>query len=197
VTDSQGAPVTTIGSVVTVNIAKGNQTIAFTSTAPGSAAVGGASYTLGATASSGLTLTFTRDGTSTGCALSGTTVTFTATGTCKINANQAGDSNWNAASQVQQSFAVGAAGAVSANVNFAPASLGVGATGTITVTFTNPNVSDTPGFTATITSPNIVTRVVGSPAGSCSVGSASIPTSTTIQLNNVVVPSGSCTVTFN
>ena len=44
----------------TVN--KGNQTISFTSTAPGSAAVGGATYTATATATSGLAVTFTIDG---------------------------------------------------------------------------------------------------------------------------------------
>jgi uncharacterized protein YhjY with autotransporter beta-barrel domain len=105
VTDSQGAPVTTNGPVVTVTIAKGNQTLSFTSTAP-SAVVGGPAYAVTATASSGLAAGFSLDGASTGCAIAGGSVTFTSPGTCVINANQPGDSNWNTASQVQQSFAV-------------------------------------------------------------------------------------------
>jgi hypothetical protein len=40
------------------------------------------------------------------CSISGTTVSFTAAGTCVIDANQAGNANYNAAPQVQQSFTV-------------------------------------------------------------------------------------------
>jgi hypothetical protein len=36
----------------------------------------------------------------------GATFTFIAVGTCTVNANQAGNTNWNAATQVQQSFVV-------------------------------------------------------------------------------------------
>ena len=89
---------------ITVN--KGNQTISFTSTNPSPTTVGGATYTPTATATSGLAVAFTLDGTSTGCTLSGGVVTFTAVGTCKIDANQAGNANYNAATQVQQSITV-------------------------------------------------------------------------------------------
>ncbi|WP_169798380.1 IPT/TIG domain-containing protein, partial [Sphingomonas soli] len=195
VTDSQGTPVSAIGTITTTNIAKGAQTITFTSTPP-TATVGGAPYMVSATASSGLPVSYLLDGSSTGCALSGTTVTFTSNGTCRINANQAGGANYDAAPQVQQSFAVGAAGVVGVSITY-PASVSVGSTGTMTITFTNPNLSSTPAFNALINAPSIVTRVVGNPGGSCTVGGASIPTSTSIQLAGVVVPSGSCTVTFN
>ena len=40
------------------------------------------------------------------CSISGATVTFVAVGTCVIDANQAGNANYEAATQVQQSFAV-------------------------------------------------------------------------------------------
>lgn len=106
VTDSQGAPVTAIGAIVTSTIAQGNQTISFTSTAPSNAVVGGAAYSVTATATSGLVVVFSLDGTSTGCVLAGNSITFTSAGTCRINANQAGNSNWNAAPPIQQSFAV-------------------------------------------------------------------------------------------
>jgi hypothetical protein len=86
-------------------VAKGNQTITFTSTAPSGATVGGATYTVSATASSGLTVAFSSATTSV-CTASGSTVTFVGAGTCTINANQAGNASFNAAPQVQQSFTV-------------------------------------------------------------------------------------------
>src|SRR5207253_1254415 len=90
-------------------VGKGNQTISFTSTAPVGATVGGPTYTVTATASpSGLPVTFTIDATATSvCSIAGSTVSFIGVGTCVIDANQAGDANYNAAPQVQQSFAVG------------------------------------------------------------------------------------------
>src|SRR5579862_1003591 len=84
------------------------QTIAFTSTAPGSAGVGGPAYTVAATASSGLAVTFSIAPGSAGvCSIAGTTVSMTGIGTCVVNANQAGNAGYQAAVQVQQSFAVG------------------------------------------------------------------------------------------
>jgi len=83
------------------------QTIQFTSTAPSGAVVGGSSYTVAATASSGLTVTFTRAAASAGvCNLAGATVTLVGAGTCTINANQSGNASYQAAPQVQQSFTV-------------------------------------------------------------------------------------------
>jgi Carboxypeptidase regulatory-like domain len=84
------------------------QTIAFTSTKPTEATVGGPTYTVAATASSGLTVSFTIDGSSSFvCSISGTTVSFIGTGTCTIDANQAGDAKYKPAPQAQQSFTVG------------------------------------------------------------------------------------------
>ena len=89
-------------------VGKGAQTINFTSTAPSGAAVGGATYTPAATATSGLTVAFTIDASASSiCSINAGVVSFTAIGTCVINANQAGNANYLAASQVQQSFAVG------------------------------------------------------------------------------------------
>ena len=88
-------------------VAKGAQTISFTSTAPAAATVGGAIYSVSATATSGLAVSFTIDATASGvCSIAGTTVSFLAAGTCVIDANQAGNANYNAAPQAQQSFAV-------------------------------------------------------------------------------------------
>jgi len=82
-----------------------SQTITFTSTAPGSATVGGATYTATATATSGLPVTFTSTPTSV-CTVSGSTVTFVAAGTCTVAADQAGNAAWAAAARVTQSFPV-------------------------------------------------------------------------------------------
>src|SRR6202023_2976668 len=88
-------------------VAKGDQTITFTSTAPAGAKVGGPTYTVTATASSGLTVAFTIDASASAvCSISGSTVSFIGAGTCVIDANQAGNANYNAAPQAQQSFAV-------------------------------------------------------------------------------------------
>ena len=57
-------------------------------------------------------MTFTIDAAaSTVCSIAGSTVSFIGVGTCVINANQAGDANYNPAPQVQQSFPVGPEGA--------------------------------------------------------------------------------------
>jgi hypothetical protein len=91
----------------TFAVGKGAQTISFTSTAPVKAMVGGATYTPTATATSGLAVVFTIDPSASSiCSISAGVVSFSAVGTCVIDANQAGDTNYNAALQVQQSFAV-------------------------------------------------------------------------------------------
>ncbi|WP_204351538.1 hypothetical protein, partial [Serratia marcescens] len=60
--------------VTTVTIAKGNQTISFTSTAPAGATVGGAPYAVSASASSLLGVSLS-SGTTGVCTLTGNTVT--------------------------------------------------------------------------------------------------------------------------
>lgn len=88
-------------------VTKNDQTISFTSTVPSSATVGG-TYAVSATATSGLTVAFTT-ATPSVCTVSGSTVSFVGAGTCTINANQAGNTVYNAAPQVQQSFSVASA----------------------------------------------------------------------------------------
>src|SRR5215203_417191 len=91
-------------ATVTIGVGKASQTISFTSTAPADAKVGGPTYEVTATATSGLTVTFTIDASAASvCSISGSTVSFIGAGTCVINADQAGDTNYNPAPQVQQS----------------------------------------------------------------------------------------------
>ena len=85
------------------SVAKGNQTITF-------GALGGKAYkdpafTVSATASSALAVTFTSTTTAI-CTISGSTVTLKAVGTCTIQAVQAGNTNWSAAPNVPQSFTI-------------------------------------------------------------------------------------------
>ena len=81
-----------------------SQTITFNN--PGGQTVG-TPLTLVATASSALTVTFASQ-TSSVCTVSGTTATFATAGTCTIQATQAGNSQYAAATPVSQSFTVNA-----------------------------------------------------------------------------------------
>ena len=94
------------------SVGKASQTVSFTSTAPVGAKYGDAAYTVTASASSGLAVVLSIDpGSASVCSLSGSSsgsqVTYIGTGTCTINGNQAGNGNYLAAPQAQQSFAVG------------------------------------------------------------------------------------------
>ena len=83
-------------------VSKASQTITFGSLA--NVNIGVAPFNITATDNSGLTITFTS--TTTGvCTISGT-VTIVATGSCSITASQGGNTNYNAATPVPQSFTV-------------------------------------------------------------------------------------------
>ena len=67
--------------------------------------LGAKTVALTATASSTLTVAFT-SATPTVCTVSGSTVTMVTVGDCTINANQAGGSGWDAATQVSRTFTI-------------------------------------------------------------------------------------------
>jgi hypothetical protein len=113
------------------SVNKAAQTVLFTSTAPTSEFVGGPYYTPSATGGgSGNPVVITVDGGSSGfCTMTGANVSFTAKGTCVLDANQAGDANYFAAPQAQQSFAVSdapTANVPSVSVTAGPASAAEG-----------------------------------------------------------------------
>jgi hypothetical protein len=84
----------------TVSATPAAQTVTFTTSPPASAAYK-SSFTVAASASSGLAVTFISSG---ACSNSGATYTMTgATGTCSVIANQAGNSNYSAAAQLTKS----------------------------------------------------------------------------------------------
>ncbi len=95
-------------------VAKANQTITFGALA--GKTYGDAPFTVGATASSGLPVSFSI--VSGPAMVSGNTVTLLGAGAVAVRASQSGDANWNAATSVDQSFVVAkltVAGNITAN----------------------------------------------------------------------------------
>ena len=92
--------------VVSFSIGLASQTITFGSLSAKS--YSSDTFTVSATSSASLTVAFTSASQSvcTTSGVSGSTITLLNVGTCVINANQAGDSNVGAASQVSQNFTV-------------------------------------------------------------------------------------------
>jgi hypothetical protein len=125
-------------------VAKGAQTVSFTSSAPTGATVGGATYTPTASATSGLAASLSIDASSTSiCSIAAGVVSFSATGNCVVDANQAGNANYSAATQVQQSFAVLASGSPPPFNSWQSATVASYTNGTAgvtaaTITFTGP-----------------------------------------------------------
>lgn len=92
----------------TIGVGKQTQSVKFTTTAPGYGYIGGGTYDVAASASSGLLVNISiADNSSSICSLSGSNVTFTGEGTCTINADQPGNAAFATASQVQQTIDVG------------------------------------------------------------------------------------------
>ena len=114
----------------TVPVGKGAQTIVFTSAAPTGAVVGGPTYTPTASGgASGNPVVLSIDASATSvCAISITSgvVSFTAVGSCVIDANQAGNANYNPAPRVQQKFAVGMGAQTITFTSIAPTAAVVG-----------------------------------------------------------------------
>ena len=90
---------TFVGASLTIT--KASQTIAFGTL--GAKKYGDAPFTVAATASSGLPVSFAVTG---ACTISGATVTITAAGSCTVTASQAGNANYNAATNAARSFGI-------------------------------------------------------------------------------------------
>jgi hypothetical protein len=85
-------------------ITRANQTITFGALA--NKTFGDPDFTVSATATSGLAVSFAASGQ---CTVAGTTVHLTGNGSCTITASQTGNGNFNAAPDVQQSFTIAGA----------------------------------------------------------------------------------------
>ncbi|MES2581944.1 MAG: fibronectin type III domain-containing protein [Pseudomonadota bacterium] len=185
---------------------KAAQTITFNN--PGAQNFG-TSPTLTATATSGLTPTFTSSTTGVCTITSGGTLTFVTAGTCTIDADQAGNGSFNAATTVSHSFTVNAilpgaptigtatAGDTQASVTFtAPASSGGAAITTYTATASPGGAFGTCAGPAacTITVTGLTNGVsytfTVTATNSTGTGSAS-------AASNAVTPKAAQTITFN
>ena len=132
------------GSQQSFTVNQATQTITFTP--PASPVTFGVSpITLSATSTSGQTVTFTIDAASTATgSISGDTLTVTGAGTLIIDANQSGDSDYQAATQVQQTILVNPAAQIitftppTSPVTFgvSPITLSASSTSGLTVMFT-------------------------------------------------------------
>src|SRR5207253_1051533 len=142
-------------------IAKGSQTITFGALANKN--FGDPDFSVSATASSALAVTFGATG---NCSVTCSTVHLTGVGSCTITASQGGDTNYNPAADVPQSFTI--------------------AKGSQTITFgalANKNFGD-PDFSVSATASSAL-AVTFAAAGNCSV------TGSTVHLTSP----GSCTIT--
>jgi alpha-tubulin suppressor-like RCC1 family protein len=177
----------------TFTIARGNQTITF-GTAP--TVIVGGTGTLSATASSGLPVAFGST-TPTNCTVSGRTVTGVTAGTCSIEASQAGNPNYNAATKATQIFSVGQA---SQSIAFSAApTLVVGGTGTLSATASSGLAVTFSSLTPAICAVSGNT-VKGIAAGSCMIaanqsGNATFSAATQVTQSLAVGPA-SQTIAF-
>ena len=170
-----------------------SQTITFAN--PGAQTVG-TPLNLVATASSGLTVSFAST-TTTVCTVSGTTASFIAAGTCTIQATQAGNSTYAAATPVSQSFTVNAAPLTPQTITFAnpgaqtvgtPLNLVATASSGLTVSFasTTTTVCTVSGTTASFIAAGACT-IQATQAGN-STYAAATPVSQSFTVNAAVVP---------
>jgi trimeric autotransporter adhesin len=135
----------------TLVIGKANQSITFDG--PADKTFGDAPFTVSATATSGLAVTFGAAG---NCSVDGDEVTITGAGSCTITASQAGDGNWNAAAPQARSFTINKA--------------------TATLTLDVSDLSQTYGATRAV---DVTTSPVGLATVTVTYESATYPSSTT------------------
>ena len=166
------------------------QTITFAT--PSAMSVGGSTQTVAPTASSSLTVTLTS--TTTGvCTVAGFVITAVVTGTCSITASQTGNSNYLAANDVIQSFAISGPASAAA-ITTQPAGAGSGS-----VLGTQPviRIVDSGGNTVTSSTVNVVASIAsgtGTLSGTTTIASSSgIATFTDLVVTGTA---GAFTVTF-
>ena len=168
----------------TLVIAKANQTITFAALA--NKTFGDPPFSVSATATSGLTVTFAV-GASDKCTIAGATVTLTGAGSCTVTASQAGDANYNAAAPVAQSFTIAPA---AATVTLNGLSQTYDGTPRVVTATTSPT-----GLTVTITYDGSATAPTN--AGSYAVvGTISDPNYTGSASGTLVVGKADQTITF-
>ncbi len=218
-TDSTNYNSLTAASAGNFVISSTSQTTTFNALA--NKTYGDADFALSATASSGLTVTFASQTTGV-CSVSGTTAHIISVGTCTIRASQAGDSNYSAAPNVDQSFNVTAKaltvsgitandkvydGNTSATLNVGSAAL-VGVvsgdtvnlnTGSAVGTFASANVGT--GITVqisglTISGTSASNYSLAQPTTTATINNP-LPTTTSLNPTQIAVGSSGFTLTVN
>jgi len=191
------APATAVSCSIAVN--KASQTINFPApTSP--VTYGVAPFTLSATASSGLPVTFTV--TSGPGTVSGNILTITGAGTVVVTASQAGNANYNAATPVSQAIVVNKA---SQTINFPcpvspvvypgpPITLTATASSGLTVTFSATGPGTVSGNVLTITGTGTVV-VTASQAGNANYNPAPPVTCTIVVVGQTQAPAPAITGT--
>jgi hypothetical protein len=177
----------TASQTVTVNL----QTQTITFGAPG-AQTTGTSLTLGATASSGLAVSYSTTSAASVCTLSGSSVSFVGAGTCSITASQAGNGTYSAATPVTQNVTVNAAALKSQTITFpaitaqqvgTPLNLNASSNSTQPITFASntPAVCTVSGATATFVTSGTCS-ITASQAGNSSY-TAAMPVTQSFTVN--------------
>ena len=170
-----------------------SQTISFTTTAPSTASYG-STFSVAAQSTSGLSVSLTVDAISTGVCSLGTTsvaggvtsatVTISSgTGTCTIDANQSGNSNYNAAAQQQTSAAALLASQSLSFSTTAPSTASYGSTFLVAA-------QSTSGLTVSLTVDAVSTGV-------CSLGSSIVAGGVTSAAATMLSANGVCTIDAN
>lgn len=174
-------------AAATLTINKADQTITFGALA--NRTFGDAAFNPGATANSGLTVTYASFNTNV-ATVAGSTATIVGVGSTTITASQAGNANYNAASDVQQSLTVNQA---TQTITFNPlANVTAGTTNALTATssFAGLTISYTSANTNVATIANLtnlvavapgVTTITASQAGDSNVAAAT-PVSQTLNV---------------
>ena len=151
----------------TFSIGAGDQTITFAD--PSDQTYGGPDLDPGATASSGLPVSYAASPAGVCSVTAGNQVELDGTGTCTVTASQGGDSSWNAATPVSQSFAIDPAAQTITFPSIATQEYGNGDF--------QPGASATSGLTVSYTASGSCSITGGGDveidgAGSCSVTSS-------------------------
>jgi ELWxxDGT repeat protein len=177
----------------TLTVNKGSQTITFSALAPKT--FGESAYTLGATSSSSLAVTYASSNTSV-ATISGATVTIVGAGTTIITASQAGNSNYNSATDVTQTLTVNKGSQTITFSALAPKTFGesaytLGATSSsnlaVTYASSNTSVATISGATVTIVGAG-TTIITASQAGNSNYNAANdvTQTLTVIKANQAI-----------
>jgi len=150
-----------ISPSVDIGVVKQNQTITFAN--PGTQTYGAGPLTLTATASSGLTVSYTTSGQ---CSVSGSSLSLDAAGSCTVTAHQAGNATYNAAPDVPRTFTIGKA---SQTITFDPIDTQTYGDGPRTLTATGGGSGNPVTFTSTGDCSVTGTSLSLDAAGTCTV----------------------------